>query len=106
MPLIIGDQPLTLADIRTALDGPITVKLSPAALKAIALSREAIIALIQEGNPIYGVNTGFGKLATTRIAPADLSARGFSPFSNGGTIAPGKPAGAGVQVVRPPSHGR
>ena len=74
MPLIIGDQPLTLADIRTALDGPITVKLSPAALKAIALSREAIIALIQEGNPIYGVNTGFGKLATTRIAPADLSA--------------------------------
>jgi len=74
MPLIIGDQPLTLADIRQALDGPITVKLSPAALKAIALSREAIIALIQEGNPIYGVNTGFGKLATTRIAPADLSA--------------------------------
>lgn len=74
MPLIIGDQPLTLADIRKALDGPVTVKLSPAALKAIALSREAIIALIQEGNPIYGVNTGFGKLATTRIAPADLSA--------------------------------
>jgi histidine ammonia-lyase len=74
MPLIIGDRSLTLADIRQALDGPITVKLSPAALKAIALSREAIIALIQEGNPIYGVNTGFGKLATTRIAPADLSA--------------------------------
>ncbi|MBL8907431.1 MAG: histidine ammonia-lyase [Rhizobiales bacterium] len=74
MPLIIGDQPLTLADIRMALDGPIAVRLSPAALKAIALSREAIIALIQEGNPIYGVNTGFGKLATTRIAPADLSA--------------------------------
>ena len=74
MPIIIGDQPLTLADIRTALDGPITVKLSATALRRIALSRETIIALIGEGNPIYGVNTGFGKLATTRIAPADLSA--------------------------------
>jgi len=74
MSLVIGDHPLTLADIRQALDGPIKVELSQAALKAIALSRETIIALIQEGNPIYGVNTGFGKLATTRIAPADLSA--------------------------------
>jgi histidine ammonia-lyase len=74
MSLIIGDHPLTLADIRTALDGPIKVELSSSALKAIAVSRETVIALIQEGNPIYGVNTGFGKLATTRIAPADLSA--------------------------------
>jgi len=74
MSLIIGDHPLTLADISQALDGPIKVELSQEALKAVALSRETIIALIQEGNPIYGVNTGFGKLATTRIAPADLSA--------------------------------
>ena len=41
--------------------------------KAIARSRETVIALIQQGNPIYGVNTGFGKLAKTRIAAADLS---------------------------------
>jgi histidine ammonia-lyase len=74
MSLIIGDHPLTLADIRVALDGPIKVELSASALKAIAVSRETVIALIQEGDPIYGVNTGFGKLATTRIAPADLSA--------------------------------
>ncbi len=81
MPLIIGDQPLTLADIRQALAGPITVKLSAAALKAIALGRETVIAgCCQQGSPIYGVNTGFGKLAShaDRRLPISLPCRSIS----------------------------
>src|SRR5262245_29265794 len=74
MTIIIGEHPLTLTDLDAALLGPVQIELAPSAQRAIFASRETILSLIQRGDPIYGVNTGFGKLATTRIAPADLSA--------------------------------
>jgi histidine ammonia-lyase len=39
---------------------------------AIAESHALVDALLATGEPIYGVNTGFGKLAKARIADADL----------------------------------
>ena len=69
----IGDRQLTLDDARAALDGPITVTLTEAAERKIRRSAETVQRLLATGDAIYGVNTGFGKLAKTRIAAADLS---------------------------------
>ena len=35
--------------------------------------RAAVAAIVAKGEPVYGINTGFGKLASVRIAPADLA---------------------------------
>ena len=70
----IGERPLTLADARTALAGPVTVELTEKAFGLIDRSAATVARLLASGDPIYGVNTGFGKLAKTRIATADLNA--------------------------------
>ncbi len=41
-----------------------------AAIEAGAKTIEAIVA---KGEPVYGINTGFGKLASVRIGTADLA---------------------------------
>jgi histidine ammonia-lyase len=48
------------------------VSLAQSAWPAITRSREIIEKTLASGHAVYGVNTGFGKLATTRIADADL----------------------------------
>ncbi|HEX3983829.1 MAG TPA: aromatic amino acid lyase, partial [Acidisoma sp.] len=39
---------------------------------AIATSAEAVQKILARGEPIYGINTGFGRLASIRIDTADL----------------------------------
>ena len=70
--IAIGDRPLDLSDIRAALAGPIKVELSAGARARIVRSAETVKRLLATGDAIYGVNTGFGKLAKTRIPAADL----------------------------------
>jgi histidine ammonia-lyase len=50
-----------------------TVSLSPAAAPKVAASAAAVGAILARGEPVYGINTGFGKLASVRIAPRDLA---------------------------------
>ena len=73
MKIVIGETAITLEHARAALAGPISVSLSPKARALIAKSAETVARLLKTGDAIYGVNTGFGKLAKTRIASADLS---------------------------------
>ena len=68
----LGAHALTLANIKEALAGPIQVQLTAGARTAIAKSAETVARLLQTGEALYGINTGFGKLAKTRIATADL----------------------------------
>ncbi len=49
------------------------VRLDPASAGPIAASAAAVAAILARGEPVYGINTGFGKLASIRIAPADLA---------------------------------
>ena len=49
------------------------VTLDPAAHKAIAASAAAVERIVARGAPVYGINTGFGKLASVRIAGEDLA---------------------------------
>ena len=73
MKITIDESLITLDHVRAALAGPINVTLSPQARALISRSSETVARLLKTGDAIYGVNTGFGKLAKTRIATADLS---------------------------------
>lgn len=50
------------------------ITLDPACRPKVAASAQAVVKILEAGAPVYGVNTGFGKLATVRIQPADLQA--------------------------------
>ena len=50
-----------------------TVSLDPASAPAIASSAEAVGRILARGEPVYGINTGFGKLAGVRIEAVDLA---------------------------------
>ena len=70
--LLIGAQPLSLADLRRALAGPVRVELTEDAVGAIEASARTIAEIVRGDQVVYGVNTGFGLLANTRIARDDL----------------------------------
>ena len=72
--LVLGRDPLTLADLRAAFEAPVDVQLAPEALGAIDRGAEAVAAIVARGQTVYGVNTGFGLLANTAIAPHELEA--------------------------------
>ena len=48
------------------------VALDPAAYGVIDRSARAVSTILARGEPVYGINTGFGKLASVRIEAADL----------------------------------
>ena len=72
MTLILGQSPLTLAQLRAVLDGPVSVELAPAAWADVDRGAAVIADIVAQGRTVYGVNTGFGLLANTSIAPGDL----------------------------------
>ncbi|HEX4532821.1 MAG TPA: histidine ammonia-lyase, partial [Rhizomicrobium sp.] len=65
-----GKTPLSLW--RKLADGPHAVKLADIAWPQIEKSRAIIEAALESGRAIYGVNTGFGKLAQKRIPDDEL----------------------------------
>ncbi|NUA31524.1 histidine ammonia-lyase [Cupriavidus basilensis] len=63
---------LTLAQLRQAYLQPLRVSLDAGAAEAIAASVACVENIVAEGRTAYGINTGFGLLAQTRIAREDL----------------------------------
>jgi len=68
--LKLGARPLRLAELRRVCAGPVTVSIDPAALGAVRAAHAVTARLAAGDAPAYGINTGFGLLAQTRIAPA------------------------------------
>ncbi|MGQ0703219.1 MAG: histidine ammonia-lyase [Gemmatimonadales bacterium] len=71
----LDGRSLTIAQVvrvarRPERTGP--VRIGPAALDDLTRSRAVIEAAIERGETLYGVNTGFGKLANVRIASDKL----------------------------------
>jgi histidine ammonia-lyase len=65
---------LTLAQLRRLAEMPeLEVVLDPRCRDAIRASAEMVRRATAGDAPVYGVNTGFGKLATQRIAREDLA---------------------------------
>jgi histidine ammonia-lyase len=66
---------LTLADAAGVLSGRVRrLALADDARRRVVHSRLCVEHLLEHGETIYGVNTGFGKLANVRIADADVLA--------------------------------
>lgn len=63
---------LDLATLRAILEGSATVRLSAADTARLDASAAAVARVLETGDAVYGVNTGFGLLASTRIADDKL----------------------------------
>ena len=71
-PIPIDGDSLTLDRLfAAALDGT-NVELTPAARERMDASREVVERVIRSGATVYGVNTGFGKLASVRISSEQI----------------------------------
>jgi histidine ammonia-lyase len=62
---------MTLAQL-AAIAGGARFTLQEGWRERVGLNRATLEAMLATGAPLYGVNTGFGKLASTRIDPARL----------------------------------
>ncbi|MCG7503561.1 histidine ammonia-lyase [Mesorhizobium retamae] len=69
--LVLKPGNATLADWRAIYRGATPV-LDPSYKAAIEASAKAVERIVAKGEPVYGINTGFGKLASVRIPAADL----------------------------------
>ena len=73
MKLVVDNQLVTLACLRDVWSGPVNVSLGGEAQRRIAESNELIDDVVANGDTVYGVNTGFGQLASVRISDDELS---------------------------------
>jgi histidine ammonia-lyase len=74
-PITLDGRSLTVGDVvRIARDSRVRTRLDPAARAALVASRRRVEEAIASGQTIYGINTGFGKLANVRIPPDRLDA--------------------------------
>ena len=64
---------LTLESLRDAWRGAVTIALPSEARERVDAAAKLVAGLAGEGRVVYGVNTGFGLLARTRIDAARLS---------------------------------
>jgi histidine ammonia-lyase len=70
--IILKPSAVSLAEWRDIYRGA-TPRLDPAATPLIAESAAAVERILAKGQPVYGINTGFGKLASVRIGDEDLA---------------------------------
>lgn len=72
MKISIGDTALTLDVLRNCWQQRVDIVLSDNARRRVAASSAVVEKLISGGRRVYGVNTGFGQLATVRIGETEL----------------------------------
>jgi histidine ammonia-lyase len=63
---------LTLSQLRRIAREPVQLQLDPASFAAIDASAAAVARIADRGEPAYGINTGFGRLANTHIPREQL----------------------------------
>ena len=71
-PLLLDPGHAALTHWRDVIDGA-SITLSSASADAIAAAQAIVDDIVAAGTVTYGVNTGFGKLASVRIADGDLA---------------------------------
>ena len=70
----LDGRSLTVAEVvQVARNGTARVGLDASARAALLVSRRMVEAAVASGQTIYGINTGFGKLANVRVAPDKLN---------------------------------
>ena len=71
-PIVLKPGAMSLAGWQSVLDGA-PARLDPACAPQVAASAAAVERIVARGEPVYGINTGFGKLASVRIADDELA---------------------------------
>jgi histidine ammonia-lyase len=64
---------VSLATLREIYHGNVTLALDPQAFAAVDRAQQTVEAIVNHGDVVYGINTGFGKLAQTTIAHDHLA---------------------------------
>src|SRR5690349_18214611 len=72
MKFILNPGQLKLSDFRVLLDENTKLELNKNAYENIIAAEKVITNIIKENKTVYGVNTGFGALASSRIQTTDL----------------------------------
>ncbi len=72
--LTLEGQPLSLAELEDVSLHSRPVAISSAARARIAAGRDCIERILAAGQTVYGVNTGFGRLADVKVPPDKLAA--------------------------------
>ena len=70
--IVIQPGELTLAQLRDVHRQHIPISLSPDAFEAIHAAEKVVLGVIAENRTVYGINTGFGLLANTKIDVSEL----------------------------------
>ncbi len=70
--VVIDGENLSLEQIETVARGGARVELAPSARERVRAARALVEARLDDGEPHYGINTGFGTLAEIRIERRDL----------------------------------
>lgn len=70
---IIHPGQLSLDDLRNAHECHQKIALAKEAIPAIEASQKTVAQVIEQGRTVYGINTGFGLLANTKIKTDELS---------------------------------
>lgn len=86
---------LTLEQLQAIHAGGVTLVLAPSSRADIAASAAIVQAAAAGDAPVYGVNTGFGKLANQRISAADLATLQLNLIRSH-SVGVGEPLGAPV----------
>ncbi len=73
-PVVLTGDSLTIEQVVAVARGFVPVAIDPKAAKRADASRATVEAMMRSGQPVYGINTGFGRLAHIRIAQDDLRA--------------------------------
>jgi histidine ammonia-lyase len=70
--LEIDPGTMSLVQLRKVIAQPVQLILNSASHQAINASSAAVTRVIEQGRVVYGINTGFGLLASTRIKNEEL----------------------------------
>ena len=69
--LILTPGRVSLGDWQKVYEGA-SLSLDPACHEKVAAGAAVVARIVAKGDPVYGINTGFGKLASVRIAADDV----------------------------------
>jgi histidine ammonia-lyase len=70
--LCVNPGQLTLSELRRVVKEKVVLSLDSSCHEAVKKSSDAVSRVIEEDRVVYGINTGFGLLANTRIGVEDL----------------------------------
>src|ERR1039458_7118230 len=71
--LQLSGQPLSLHEIAAIADASVRVQIPDAAVAQMEASRAVVRRVAEDDHPVYGINTGFGKLCEVRISNGELA---------------------------------